>query len=993
MAESRELDQNIHDYGIITRTLWEYRISICPDQICRFDSGKRTFVTYLIVMRFLLSISIPTLVASSLSLLRADESLEFFEKEIRPVLAEKCYSCHAADAKKLKGGLQLDHREHLLAGGDTGPAIVPGDIEASLLIESIRYGNDDLQMPPKEKLDAETVAKFEKWITAGAPWPEEPVPQRGEKKEEYFDLQKRFNEHWSWRPVKRPDLPKVKNSDWPKNGSDHFILAKIEEAGLTPSAPAEKSTWLRRVYFDLIGLPPTVKQLESFLDDETPEAFSRVVDELLASPHFGEKWARHWMDLVRYAETYGHEFDYPIAGAHEYRDYLIRAFNADVPYDLFVKEHIAGDLIKNPRRHPTEKFNESILGTGFWYFHEATHAPTDVLANEADIMDNQIDVFGKSFLGLTVSCARCHDHKFDAISTADYYAMTAYLHGSARQEVPLDVGRVRETTAKELQSLRREASKALKRPATVSNPAAPDESKPWEDFSGDTLPHGWSTTGYAFAPSGSAPGIRFEDEHPRSRPGTVDSGLLGKKQVGILRSPTFTIESDQIHILTRGHGVRVRLIIDNYQMARFNALLFRGTFDDKVDTKGEFQWKTLAGNLNKYRGHKAYLEFIDPGDGTMVIDEIRFGGSLPKIEGAMKKLPAEPLPEPAKAIVAKGVSLANHLPGPRFAVAMAEGSPEMANVYVRGSHRSLGEEVPARTLEALGAKPGNRLFLAEEVASPSNPLTSRVITNRIWHHLFGTGLVPTVDDFGPMGRPASHPELLDWLASDFVANGWSIKKAIRGLVLSSTYRQSSTPHPDISPEKQAAVDPSNALLSRMPVKRLNGEAIRDSILAVSGRLDPKLYGPSVPTHRTEFMTGRGGRASGPVDGAGRRSVYGAIYRNFLSPFMLTFDVPSPFGPKGRRSVSNVPAQALVLMNDPFVAEQSRLWAQRLLSEVPDDGERLNRMFEMALSREPTEQERNRIQSYLSARAGDNPLETWTSLAHVAINKKEFIFIP
>ncbi|MDF1852905.1 MAG: PSD1 and planctomycete cytochrome C domain-containing protein [Verrucomicrobiales bacterium] len=933
------------------------------------------------------------LLAALLPRMEANESLEFFEKEIRPVLAEKCYSCHAADAKKLKGGLQLDHREHLLAGGETGPAITPGDVEASLLIESIRYGNEDLQMPPKEKLSSEIVAKFEQWIANGAPWPEEPVPQRGEKKEESFDLQKRFEQHWSWRPVTNPDFPKIENTNWPETGPDHFILAGIEEAGLRPAPPAEKNAWLRRVYFDLIGLPPTVAQLESFLADETPEAFSRVVDELLASPHFGEKWARHWMDLVRYAETYGHEFDYPIAGAHEYRDYLIRAFNADVPYDLFVKEHIAGDLIENPRRHPTEKFNESILGTGFWYFHEATHAPTDVLANEADIMDNQIDVFGKSFLGLTVSCARCHDHKFDAISTADYYAMTAYLHGSARQEMPLDVGRVRETTREKLEGLRREADQMLSDPGADATALPSDDGEVWEDFSGNTLPEGWTTTGYAFAPTGEKSGIRFEEDYPRSRPGTVDSGLFGKEQVGILRSPTFTIESNQIHILAKGQGAKVRLIIDNYQMARFNALLFRGTHDEKLDTKGEFQWKSLAGNINKYVGHKAYLEFIDPGEGTLILDEIRFSGSPPRIEEGEKDLSTTPLPEKAKELVAEGASLAASLPAPRYAVAMAEGTPEKAHVYVRGSPRSLGEVVPPRTLEALGGRTGDRLFLAEEITRPSNPLTSRVLVNRIWHHLFGTGLVPTVDDFGPMGRPASHPELLDWLASDLVANGWSIKSTIRQLVLSSTYRQSSSPHPDLSPETLAEADPSNTLLSRMPVKRLTGEAIRDFILAVSGRLDPKQYGPSIPTHRTPFMTGRGGKASGPVDGAGRRSVYGAIYRNFLSPFMLTFDVPSPFGPKGRRSVSNVPAQALVLMNDPFVAEQSQIWAKRLLAEAPNEEARLTRLFEMALSRKPTEQEKNRVQSFLASQTENSPLETWTSLVHVAINKKEFIFIP
>ncbi|MDF1859485.1 MAG: PSD1 and planctomycete cytochrome C domain-containing protein [Verrucomicrobiales bacterium] len=927
----------------------------------------------------------------------ADAQLEFFEKKIRPVLAEKCYSCHAADAKKLKGGLQLDHREHMLAGGDTGPALEPGDVEKSLLIESIRYGNDDLQMPPKEKLSAEIVADFETWIAGGAVWPEEPVPERdGENSGESFDLQKRFQEHWSWRPVANPDLPAVKKTDWPKVGPDYFVLAKMEAAGLRPAPEAEKGVWLRRVHFDLVGLPPTPEQREAFLADESPNAKEKVVDGLLASPHFGEKWARHWMDLVRYADTYGHEFDYPINGSHEYRDYLIRALNEDVPYDLFVKEHVAGDLLPEPRRHPTEKFNESILGTGFWYFHEATHAPTDVLGNEADIMDNQIDVFGKSFLGLTVSCARCHDHKFDAISTADYYAMTAYLHGSARQDFPMDVGRVREKTRNQLAEIKEKADALISPDKTnvEKAPQAKEGETIFETFSGEQIPEGWSTTGYAFAAAGSHQGVRFDEKNPWARPGTVDSGLFGKKQVGILRSPTFTIGTDHIHILAKGNAVDVRVVIDNYQMAKFSALLFKGTILKNLDTKGGFRWNTLAGNLKKYQGHKAYLEFVDNGDGEIVIDEIRFSTvAAPAISEEEKMLPSGPLPENVAAFVKKGEQLSGKLPAPRFAVAMAQGTPENAHVYVRGSHRSLGEEVPPRFLEALGGETGDRLDLANEVTRPDNPLTSRVLANRIWHHLFGAGIVPTVDDFGPMGRPATHPELLDWLATDLVSNGWSIKRSIRQLVLSSTYGQASEPHPELPFERLAEVDPSNELLSRMPVKRLTGEAVRDSILAVSGKLDSRLYGASVPVHRTAFMTGRGGKKSGPLDGAGRRSIYGAVYRNFLSPFMMTFDVPGPFGPKGRRNVSNVPAQALVLMNDPFVVEQTRSWAGALVAREESNEKRIDGLFLKALGRTPTVAERGRVESYLAQESESDPVDTWANLAHVVINMKEFIFIP
>ncbi len=914
------------------------------------------------------------------------DSLTFFEQKIRPVLAEKCYKCHSADAEKLKAGLMLDHREHLLTGGDTGPAIEPGDIEQSLLIESIRYGNDDLQMPPKGKLSDEVVKDFEKWIAEGAFWPEEPIPQRGEAgKKEEFDLEKRRAEHWSWRPVEKPQPPSVGNEGWVRDDLDRFILAKIEAAGLKPAVEAERTTWLRRVYFDLIGLPPTPLQREDFLSDDSESAFEKVVDGLLDSPHFGEKWARHWLDLVRYADTYGHEFDYPIHYAHEYRDYLIRALNADTGYDQFIREHIAGDLLAQPRRNPERQFDESILGTAFWYLHEATHAPTDVLANEADIMDNQIDVLGKTFLGLTVSCARCHDHKFDAISTADYYAMTAFLQSSARQEVVIDENCVREKTLAELTALKNKADVTWStgRTERVSEEA-------FEDFAEGEIPAGWSTTGEAFAGAGERVGIRFDSENPVTIPGTVDSGVFGKQQTGTLRSATFEIETDFIHVLLKGAGVDAMLVIDNYQMAKYQPLLFKGTIHKNIDTKGAFSWLTFGGDLKKYKGHRAYLEFADKGDGAVILDEIRFSTEqkappIPEIATASE------LPEDILNLVREGEKIALGLPKPRFAIAMADGTREKARVYVRGNPRTLGDEVPPRNLTALGGDSGTRLDLASQIADPENPLTSRVAVNRLWHHLFGRGIVPTVDDFGPMGTEPSHPELLDFLASEFVENGWSIKKTIRRIVLSSTYRQSSLPNPDIPPGILAETDPDNVLLSHMPVRRLQAEAIRDGILAVSGELDREMYGPPIATHRTPFMTGRGGKESGPLDGAGRRSIYGATYRNFLSPFLLTFDAPSPFGPKGRRSVSNVPAQALVLMNDPFVIEQSQKWAERIAASDGTSGQKIDRMYLTALSRKPTKIERDKLLEYLNSETGPDQ-QKWTDLAHVLFNTKDFIFL-
>jgi len=1218
------------------------------------------------------------------------EQLDFFEKKIRPVLAERCYKCHSAKAEKLKAKLQLDHREHMLSGGDTGAAMVPGDVEASLLIETIRYVTTDLQMPPKGKLDDAIVADFEKWISDGAAWPEEPVPVReGGATVEAFNLKKRRAEHWCWRPIANPAPPTdLKDATWARNEIDHFILKKIEGAGLKPAPETDKRTWLRRVSFDLIGLPPTRDEIAAFLADGSAKAHEAVVDRLLASPHFGEKWTRHWMDLVRYAESYGHEFDYPIDYTHEYRDYLIRAFNADLPYDELVTEHVAGDLLMEPRRNPNEQFNESILGTAFWYFHEATHAPTDVRQDEADRMANQIDVFGKAFLGLTIACARCHDHKFDAISTADYYSLTAYLESSTRQEYPMDPGRVREKTATQLLDLREKANAELsnvrsdfdpgdylaaaadlvrakmEEPKTGDDPWAgimfddfesgtysrwkvegdafgtepakgkrgsqkltgdfgkrfansypendgargklisekftiekpfinfliaggnhkntaaelwvdgksvlatsgenndqlkpaswavaafagkeaeirviddnrggwghievdrfifsnvpagetsglpmpgadkiseaakkagldadklaawcrlftsteKDDKKPagffakwltnpdvatgiknlanryketratfekeatsFENFEGNTLPEGWSTSGKAFQAGGSTSGLSFSKDQPFSVPGTATSSLLGEKQNGVLRSPTFKIPTRQIHVKARAENLFARVVMDNYHMQKFNALIFRGTFQKSVKTEGEFRWFTFSGDLNKYIDHNAFLEFVDKGDATVEIDEIWFNdegsppqelpavllaatlgdGTVPEnLSAAWTKAVADLKRGTAKAndseflnwmianglinlddfskniapVLAEGRTLIDKLPGERYALAMAEGTPEGGFVYIRGSHKKLGEAVPTRAIAALGGNEGNRISLAKNITDPENPLTSRVLVNRLWHHLFGRGIVASVDDFGPMGQEPSHPELLDFLATDLVNNDWSMKHTIRKIVLSQTYRQSSSADSALDSELIATVDPENILLHRMPVRRLQAESIRDSMLAISGRLDPTLYGKSIPTHRTEFMTGRGGRGSGPLDGAGRRSVYGSIYRNFLSPMMLTFDMPGPFGPKGRRSVSNVPAQSLALMNDPFVIEQTTLWAKNSAGE-DDSKARISAMFETALGKLPNKNELDALEGFLNQQAAENEGAinelTWADLGHVIFNLKDFVYL-
>lgn len=481
-------------------------------------------------------------------------------------------------------------------------------------------------------------------------------------------------------------------------------------------------------------------------------------------------------------------------------------------------------------------------------------------------------------------------------------------------------------------------------------------------------------------------------------------------------------------------GAAVRVVIDNFQMAEFNALLFRGTFlnNKGSDTQGQWQWKSLAGDLRKYKGHKAYLEFIDNGDASIAIDKVVFSDAGPpgKARGKeavfdaallsqMEKQAAIDLKagrvhplmlallknqvlsvvdfsQEASVSLGQARELAEALPPVRRVIAMAQGTSEDAHVYIRGSHQNVGEVVPARFLEVLGGETATRLELANRVATLENPLTARVIANRIWHHLFGVGIVPTVDDFGPQGLPPSHPELLDWLATDLVENGWSLKHLMKQIVLSSTYRQANVPNEAVSAKLIASVDPSNELLHRMRVRRLSGEAIRDAVLVASGRFEPKPFGPSVATHRTPFMTGRGARSSGPLDGNGRRSVYLSVYRNFLNPFMLTFDMPSPFGPQGRRSKSNVPAQALTLMNDPFVIGQAKVIAEKALA-VPDQSteQKIAMMVERVHGVVPTENQTKQLSQFLVNQTkayGKEDSRAWADLAHALLNMKAFYFL-
>jgi hypothetical protein len=917
------------------------------------------------------------------------KSIEFFEKKIRPVLVEHCYQCHSAEArdkKKLRGGLLLDSKEAMQQGGDSGPALVPGKAKDSLLLKALHY-SVDLKMPPKGKLPANVISDFESWINQGAP-DSRTATATAKAKGMSLEEGRKF---WAYRPARKSPIPTVKNTAWPCNDIDAFILARLEAANLKPAADADSRMLVRRIYYDLIGLPPTPEEVTAIEESaiRNPQsAIEELVDRLLASPHFGERWGRHWLDVARFAESMTLR-GFVFKEAWRYRDYVIDSFNQDVPFDRFIQEQVAGDLL--PSFSVAER-RRQLIATTFLTLGNNNLEEQDKKQLRMDVVDEQLDAISRAFLAQTITCARCHDHKFDPIPTRDYYALAGILrntrtleHANVSQwlELPLPADPEQEELLKKQESgvaVLQEQIKALKgaiaKNAPPANPAKPTVVA-IKDLPGvvvdDTQAKKvgeWKVSQYTGAYVGAGyihdldagkgeKTVTFQPEIPQA----------GKYEVRLAYSPASN-RADKVPVIIFSADGEKTVYVNQQQRPEIDGLFHS------------------LGQYNFERNNQGYVIISNEGTkGHVIADAVVFV-PVEKLASRERERPESGTPptnSTARADANKLKTLEEQLKqlvanGPKRDMTMSvreEKQIEDARVHIRGNVHSLGESAPRSFLQvaSLGSTPlmpdreSGRRQLAAWLASSENPLTARVLANRVWHWLFGAGVVRTTDNFGTTGELPSHPELLDYLAVRLVENGWSVKKLVREIVLSHTYRQSV----QADARKQSA-DPENRLLAHANRRRLDAECIYDTILTVSGRLQSNMNGPS---YRAGLNSDYGYRHSDA-----RRAVYAPVFRNALPELFEAFDFADPSVVTGRRNVSTVAPQALFLMNHQFVLENARQAAHRLLTDpATNASSRIDRAYRLALGRPASEGERRAIEKYLNA-AGNGDLEQQNAWAHV-----------
>jgi len=805
----------------------------------------------------------------------------FFENDVFPLLKKRCFKCHSA-GKKIRGNLRLDHRAGILKGGDTGPAVNLKQPEKSLLLEAINY--ESYEMPPTGKLPAQERAVLTKWVKLGVPWsPKIKVTAKkssAETQQHEPPVNEKTKQFWSFQPVKRPAVPKVRQTDWVRNPIDAFILAKLEAQGLKPAPPAMKTALLRRAYYDLIGLPPSPEEVRAFLADDSPHAFEKVVDRLLKSPHYGEKWGRHWLDLVRYAETNSYERDNAKPHVWRYRDYVIRSFNRDKPYTQFIKEQLAGDELDNVTR-------ESIIATGYYRLGIWDDEPADPKRALYDDLDDILLTTSQVFLGLTMNCARCHNHKISPIPQQDYYRFLAFFNGLNRY------------------------------------------------------------------------GIRSPKSIRRFSVRSIGTEEQKRKHAAAVKAHQRKVDKNKRRIAAIEK--RVRGVLTNVE-------------------KEDFQY-----DKNRVALFKKHVSQDLP---QQLLDEYL---ALRKQREKLKKF-SPPALDKALCVTEIG-------PKPRKTHVLIRGNPHVEGPEVQpGFPQVLSPPEPVVRPPQKGQKTSNRRrALAEWIASKDNPLTARVMANRIWQYHFGRGLVRSPNNFGFGGEKPTHPELLDWLAAEFMDGGWKMKRLHKMIMLSNTYRMSSR-----RSEQAVAKDPENDLFWRFNVRRLTAEEIRDSILAVNGALNrDKMFGPSIFTIMPQAVLagqsrpGSGWGKSSPEE-RNRRSIYIHIKRSLRPPILVAFDAADPDSTCPVRFSTTQPTQALGMLNSDFIHREATVFAEHLEQTAGNTPrEQVETALWRVFQRPPTKQEIERGLRLIQSLKTDHNLSDRAALKMfclVALNLNEFLFV-
>ena len=967
------------------------------------------------------------------------EDLDHFESKIRPVLAERCYRCHGADPERIQGGLALVDASGVRAGGDSGAVVVPGSPDDSLLIDVIRYGGP-IKMPPDGRLPAAVVADFERWVARGAVDPRTsaaPVVAARADRGAAYDFGP-GRAHWAFRSMARPEPPAVGGGGWARGAIDRFILARLEAEGLSPVAPAGRRQLLRRVTFDLTGLPPTPAEIDAFLADEGPDAYERVVERLLASPRYGERWGRHWLDVARYADSNGLDENIAHPNAFRYRDWVIEAFNTDKPYDRFVQEQIAGDLM--PAAGDRGRFAR-LTATGFLTLGAKVLAEQDVDKMLIDIVDEQVNIVGRAFLAEPVGCARCHDHKFDPIPTADYYA----LAGIMRSTKTMGGGRsrwVERPLADEATVARYEAAQALveeaqeavddfvdqqnenlrrpRRRALAAYLLAAEEAYPAWGAGEAARRRGGGAIAAIAARDGLEAAVieRWVRAFFRYREGPPVQGDAPNPGV------VFRIWNAYAAAPAARYGevtdeLRAQIASEKVLIAPLTRSLVRGPAPGSLD---EVAWRyaSLFAVIEiAWDQHLQRLGLEDPDELTprdfrlpREQEELRrlvYGGRLCILcldQAAEEALyPADAAAELARLGAVVEERGAASPPEPPYAMSVEEGEIVDLPVHIRGSHLNLADRPQPRGFlrvtdhivppPPIPADASGRLELARWITHPEHPLTARVMANRIWHWHFGRGLVDTPSNFGATGSAPTHPELLDWLARRFVDGGWSVKALHREILLSSTYRLGAG-----YDEANAAVDPGNRLLWRMNRRRLEVEPIRDALLQLAGTLDLTMGGRVEEYSPRGYVFSEGG-TFGRFDfyAAPRRSVYMPVVRNAIYDIFAGFDFGNASDSVGARPATVVPSQALLMMNSAFVEERAGEFAERLLAMPAAGGAaRVDRAFVEAYGRPASDVEIEESLAFLADMRGTAPPGggeerfAWTRLCHVILGASEFIYV-